>query len=188
MGWQAVGLALCVAASVGLATGAASQPAGSPGAAGLSPEAAAALSTVERVCLPLIRGQTLKAVAATAGLKRDHDDWILPIAGRKRVVIDPPGDSNKTVCSAKLTYGVDGGAPIVDVMNRWAQAQTPPLQKVKDGEDSKGPLRLRKTTSWFGMVSGGSLGLVLSEEKDLQGRPAAGDYDEATLLVSLTPG
>ncbi|MEO6341091.1 MAG: hypothetical protein ABIO39_13700 [Caulobacteraceae bacterium] len=170
---------------MGLATGAVSQ---TTEADGLSPESAAALSTVERVCLPLLRGQTLKAVAAIAGLKQDHGEWTLPIAGRKRVVIDPPGGPNKTVCSAKLTYSLDGGPQIVDVLSRWAQAQAPALQMVKDHEDSKGPLRLRKTTSWFGMASGGSLGLVLSEEKDLQGRPAAGDYDEATLLVSLTPG
>ena len=181
---RAFGWGLCVAASFGLTTGALGQ---AKGAENLSPEAAGALSTVERVCLPLIHGQSLKTVASAAGLKHDHDQWTLPIAAGEQVVIDPPAGTNKTVCSAQLTYKIDGGASIVDVLNRLAQAQTPALKMVKNREDSKGPLRLRKTTSWFGTTNGGSLGLVLSEEKDLQGRPAGGDHDEATLLVSLTP-
>jgi hypothetical protein len=154
---------------------------------GASPAAAAALTTLEKVCLPLLRGEKLKDVSAATGIKERRGEWSLPIADGQTVVITPPSGANNTVCSAKLSYAVGAGQPITQALDHWASASAPPLQKVKDGEETKGPLRLRKTTSWFGPGrNGATIGVVLSEEKDLQGRPAGGDVDEATLLVSRT--
>ena len=58
---------------------------------------------------------------------------------------------------------------------------------MKNADESRGPSRLRRTSSWFGPSGKEWVGVVLSEEKTLDGRPVGGDEDQATLLVSATP-
>jgi len=146
------------------------------------PVAAAVVKTVDQICMPLLDGAELKSVAKSTGLDEDDGEWRLEVDGDRGVVVDPPSGSNKTVCQATITYAVDNGAPIVAALDGWASAHT--LTKDKDRQPSEGPLRMRKTTSWFGPVGSGALAVVLSEEKQLDGKPVEGDLDQATLLVS----
>jgi hypothetical protein len=150
-------------------------------------DATAALSTVKDICLPLLKGASVAAVAKTTGLKGGRDDWFLPVSGKRRIEISPPGGANPHVCEATIIHDPTAGDAIVSALGAWAAMQAPALQQLKQQEKVTGALYQLTTSSWEGRTADGNLAVVYSENKTLQGKPVAGGLDQATLSVSLTP-
>ncbi len=147
--------------------------------------ATAVVTTVERICLPLIEGQPIKTVAAATGLKQARGEWVLQLEGKQRVTVAPPGGANPTVCSAVIIHAPGDQEPIVKALDAWAMGKTPAYSRDKVREDIKGAVALRKTSSWYAATPAGNTNIVFSEEKTLQGGPVAGPLDQATLMVNV---
>jgi len=156
-----------------------------PAPDGKSPDAV--MTTVKDVCLPLLKGTPIAAVAKTTGLKNGRDGWVLPIAGKRHIEIDPPDGPNPHVCSATVIHAPGEDDSILKALTGWVASQTPALQPIKSGEKATGALYQLTTSSWSGPTAGGVLGLSYSEDKTLDGKPVAGSLDQATLAISLTP-
>ncbi len=154
--------------------------------AGAPPSAPATVLVAGQVCLPLIEGAKLKPVAASVGMKQEKGEWILPIEGKRRIEVFPPDAGNPTTCSATITHGVGAQPAIRQALDLWAKSLTPPLTPVKIDVRTVGESYRRTTSTWEGPLAKGSVGVVLSEEKTLQGAPADGDLDRTTLFVGLT--
>jgi hypothetical protein len=102
--------------------------------------AAAALTVVKDVCLPLLAGAKIDDVAKTAGLKHGRDGWVLPIAGKRHIEIDPPGGANPHICSATIIHDPNAGGAILDAIAAWSMSQTPALKPLKAQEKVTGAL------------------------------------------------
>jgi hypothetical protein len=149
--------------------------------------AAAVMAVVTDVCLPLLRGAKVETVAKAAGLKNSRDGWMLPISGKQRIEIDPPGGANPHVCAATIIHDPSSGPAIVSALGDWSQMQAPALPPLKTQEKATGALYQLTTSSWEGMAAGGDLAVVYTEDKTLDGKPVAGALDQAALTVALTP-
>jgi hypothetical protein len=157
-------------------------------ASGPEDQDAAAVMTVARdICLPLLRGGKIEAVAKATGLKNGRDSWVLPISGRRRIEVDPPGGANPTVCTATIIHDPGSGPSILAALTAWSAMQTPPLSALKTEEKAKGSLYQLTTSVWEGQIAGGDLAVAYAEDKTLDGKPVAGTFDQATLSVGLTP-
>lgn len=149
--------------------------------------AAAALAVVRDICLPVLKGAKIEAVAKSTGLRNGRDGWVLPIAGKRHIEISPPGGSNPHVCAATVFHDPAAGPSILAALRQWAGARSPPLQPTKTELAATGPLYRLTTSSWEGATDGGNLALVYSEDKTPDGKPVAGKLDQATLTLALTP-
>jgi hypothetical protein len=171
------------AAALALATAAFAQTAPPAGPSAPSGQAASVISLVEKACIPLVKGQDPKAVAAANGLKRSHDQLVLQLQGVQRILIDPPTQANPTVCTLTINHDVDQAQPIVDALSAWASSQTPRLTPLGVAfENSPG------VKGWSWSADEGQLheGLVLSVQKTPDGKPVGRGYDVSTLLFSLS--
>lgn len=149
-----------------------------------TPEAIGVQVALERVCLPLLKGQALERVAGSSGLKSDDQGWYLVLPRAERLSLLPPGGANPTVCSFTVTFPVDHPQPILTLLNVWAEDHG--LTARRKGQPSTGPAEQRWTWSWEGNGPSGSTAIVFDTEKTLQGRPVSGELDRATVLVSQT--
>jgi hypothetical protein len=156
-------------------------------AASTDSTAAAVVTTVERICLPLIGGQGIQTVASTTGLNRRDGDWIVRISDRSQIRISPPGRANPTICTGEVVYPQGGEGPILEALDAWAAARSPAMTKSKSrAETRSGDLQYR-ASAWFGPSPTGTTAVVFTEQKELDGRPLEGDRDRAMLVVSVTP-
>ncbi|HEY2483308.1 MAG TPA: hypothetical protein VGI30_14095 [Caulobacteraceae bacterium] len=176
-------LVLLMAAAPAAAMAQSAQPA----PATQTPEEVAIISALQRVCFPLSRGAKVDTVAAASGLRQENGQWVLPIRGPEQIVVTPPDFSNPTVCTATITYDPAQDNQLVGVIDSWAKTQTPPLKAVKVKAPESGPVMQRLTSSWQALGPKETDGVVLSQEKTLQGQPVDGKLDQAELLVSVTP-
>ena len=160
---------------------------GSPPASVATPSATAAVSMLQNACLPLVNGGDLKKVARTAGLKLRNGQWMLPVSGKRQLDLQPPDDVNPHVCTVVIIHRIGGDAAILQAINTWAAAQTPPLQPIKVLQKSVGVTYQRTTSTWASQSAKGAEGLVLASEKTLDGKPVAGDDDQSELILSFTP-
>jgi hypothetical protein len=170
------------------ATAITSSPPPSPARQAPSPIAArAAVEVLQKVCLPLLDGQSIKAVAASAGLKANGGHWMLPMPGRTRVELDPPDFANPHVCQATLIHRTGVQDAIRAAVNDWARAQAPALSPEKVRQQVKSLDYQIVTSTWRGPAAKGVIGVALSEEKTPDGRPLEGNLDRSELYASLTP-
>jgi|WetSurMetagenome_2_1015567.scaffolds.fasta_scaffold105784_2 hypothetical protein len=151
-----------------------------------APAATAALTTLQQVCLPLLQGQTIKAVSSSTGLKKKDGQWVLPVAGDQDVALNPPDLANPHVCSAVIPHRPGSGDAIFASLDGWAKAQAPPLSPDKVRVQSAEGDEQVTTSSWTGQTPKGAEALVLADTRSVSGQ-AAGALDKATLLVSLAP-
>jgi hypothetical protein len=79
------------------------------------------------------------------------------------------------------------GAPIFEALSQWATSRSPPLQATKTQQAATGPLYRLTTSSWEGKTPDGDLAVLYAEDKTPDGKPVAGNLDQATLSVALTP-
>lgn len=152
-----------------------------------SPAASAAVTILEKVCLPLLRGSKVSKVASSAGLHDENGQWILPINGKQRALLQTPDAANPHVCQARITYRVGAQPSIRNALDGWAKSQKPPFTPGDVLKPSIGPRFKRLASSWAGRTAAGSVDIVLSDLKTLQGKPADGDLDRSVLIVGLTP-
>ena len=96
-------------------------------------DGAVVLNLIEKVCVPLVRGGDLAALAktnATLGLKLNRRDgtYTMPLGGDKNytITLSPPG-VNKDVCRAEVHYALNSEKPIVSAVNIWSFLHQPEL-------------------------------------------------------------
>jgi hypothetical protein len=142
---------------------------------------------MRQVCLPLVQGGRLKAIASAAGLRNEHGHWIHPIDRRQHIELATPDPTNPRLCSATIIHEVGAQSTIRQALDNWARSQTPPLQAIKSEVQAPGPLYLRTTSTWSGSGPNGVIGVVFAGEKTLKGKPVDGDLDQSELLESVTP-
>ena len=150
-----------------------------------TPAAIALQTAIERVCLPVLGGRPMKAVAGPAGVTQNDSGWWLPAGGKQGVSILPPDSVNPTVCSLSVAYQAGQGAPLYALLQRWSA--DPGLKPVEVQAESQGPDFAHVTSSWEGQTPSGYTAIVLNVEKPLNGAPAAGGEGQAAVLVSVTP-
>jgi hypothetical protein len=92
----------------------------SPAPAAQTPEVAAALTALEKICLPLASGTDLKTVVPSAGLRLENGDWILPISGPEQVDVIPPDAVNPHVCIATIRFRGDQAGAMRSAIGAWA--------------------------------------------------------------------
>lgn len=147
--------------------------------------AAAVVTAVEKICLPLVSGQGLQTIAASTGLEQRDGGWVERVEGKKQIRISPPGRANPNICTGEVLYDRDGQAPILAALDAWAQSKN--LTKGKAREESKGSDLQYRASSWFGPApNGGTAAVVFTEQRELDGRSLAGDLDQAMLVVSVS--
>ena len=182
---------ICAAIGVAATTQALGRTPASAGprdaAAGAGRAAGAAVMVMRQVCLPLLQGARLDAIAPPVGFRLVHGDWVYPIDRNQRIELIPPDPTNPHLCSATIVHDVGAQPAIRQALDNWARSQTPPLKGVKDQVQARGPLYLRTTSTWSGAVKDGDVGVVFAGEKTLQGKPVNGDLDQSELLASLAP-
>lgn len=152
-----------------------------------SPEVAAALTALEKVCMPLASGSNLKSVAPASGLRQQNGDWVLPINGPEVVDVTPPDTANPHVCFATIRYRGDQGGAIQQAIGAWAVAQTPPMTPGETNMVEKGPQMQRTLSSWEGSSPKAADTVIFAVEKTLDGKPVDGVLNEAQLTVSVSP-
>lgn len=152
-----------------------------------TPEVAAALAALEKVCLPLASGSDLKTVARSAGLRQQDGGWVLPISGPEEVDIAPPDTANPHVCIATLRFRGDQAAAMRTAIGAWAARQSPPLTPDQVAAAEKGPQELRTISSWEASTPKAADAVLFTKEKTLDGKPIDGALNEAQLIVSVTP-
>jgi len=183
---NAMKICLTITAAAALACVGASATNAQPASDGKG--AAAALVVVRDICLPILKGAKIDTVAKTAGLKNRRDGWVLPIAGKRHIELSPPGGSNPHVCEATVIHDPDAGAAILSALRGWASSHSPPLQATKIEQVASGAIYRLTTSTWEGKTADGNLAVVYAEDKTPDGKPVAGNLDQATLTVALTPG
>lgn len=187
-------LTVCAAIGVAAAAPTFGEPAG-PGPLdaaaradlGAEGAAGAAVMVMRQVCLPLLQGARLNAIAPSVGFRQVHGDWVYPIGRNQRIELAAPDPTNPLLCSATIIHDVGAQPAIRQALDNWARSQTPPMKMVKDQVQARGPLYLRTTSTWSGADKGGDIGVVFAGEKTLQGKPVDGALDQSELLASLAP-
>lgn len=174
------GVALAVALTTSLVATAPVNAADSPGAT--------IVAAVEKVCLPLIGGQSLQTVAAaaTAGAVRDNV-WTASLPNRGEIRIRAPGAANPRVCSASISFSPGGHTAFIAALDAWAAAHAPPLRQLRRRDPSRTADLQYWISSWTGAGGGRTTNLVFTEQAELDGRPTDGALMEAVLLVNVTP-
>jgi len=163
----------------------AAAPAPAPPAAPQSAIAPYVVSTLDKVCTPLIQKQDPKALARANGLKRRRDVLVLEAGGVNRITISGPTVANPTVCTLTLNYDVDTTDGIVAALNAWAAAQDPPLPAADVGYQAAPGM---KSWSWSGGTTALRQAVVLNAQKAADGRPVGKGYDVATVLFNRAGG
>lgn len=152
-----------------------------PAVSNADAEVAAVVATISRVCLPLARGGRIDAIRHATDLRQENGQWVMPVAGKAMIEVDPPDAANPTVCTADVKFDRDRADAILAGIGAWAGAQTPPLAsvKVKAVENAAG--EARTVSSWVGRSQAETDALIYSR------KPDAGNLGEAVLFLSVTP-
>ena len=152
-------------------------------------DGATAISVLEKVCVPAVRGQKLDDVAKAYGFKMNKRDqtWTRPLSLDKaadknfQVIVYPIG-ANKGVCNAELRYAIGTDADIAKALNVWAFVHEPPLDPTANytqPQDPDGLKRVRR--SWENLTSNSSIGLNFSTVRKADDTPLNAKFDTATM-------
>ncbi|HLY78815.1 MAG TPA: hypothetical protein VKQ70_05545 [Caulobacteraceae bacterium] len=149
------------------------------------PAATDMVATLQKVCLPVLRGGGLKASASAAGYKQKDGQWVLTIDGDRRIELLPPDEANPHVCGATIYARPTSTTALQQALGRWASAQTPPLAPVKVDASVAGAAPPWIDSSWSAQTPAGALGVALGQEQAMPANPKP--VLESDLQVSLTP-
>jgi hypothetical protein len=153
-----------------------------------SGEAAQVISILDQFCVPTIHGTAAEKLAPSLSLRRNRDgDWVLPIAGSKRITVTAPNISNPTVCTLTVLYDVGGDGPIYDALNNWALAHPNPYVPARAHETSQVGDETHVTSTWSAVEADGAEGLVFIQARTANGKPLTIRADQATVLFSIRP-
>lgn len=143
------------------------EPAPPPPTLPTTGDAAEAISALEKVCVPAVRGQKMDIVAKAAGFKlnRREETWSKQLGATSkdyRLIIYPQY-SNKTVCTFELRYAAGQDVEMAKAFNVWAFIHEPPLDPTANytqPQDPDGLKRVRR--SWEYLTATDSIGLNFS--------------------------
>lgn len=161
--------------------------------ASVPPAAADAVATVQKACLPMLRGRPVKPSAQAAGFKMENGAWVMPIAGKDEIDLAPPDAANPHVCTVTITAQPGDAAAMQSALGAWAAAQQPPL--TASGVDQPAPGTPGWVIStWTARTAAGAESVVLTQPQAPAPAAAATATDQpaaapaqSTLLVSLSP-
>jgi len=152
-------------------------------------DGATAISILEKVCVPAVRGQKLDDVAKANGFKMNKRDqtWTRPLSADKaadknfQVIVYPTG-SNKGVCTAELRYAMGSDTEIAKALNVWAFVHQPPLDPTANytqPQDPDGLKRVRR--SWEYLEQNKSIGLNFSTVRKPDDSQVNAKFDMGTM-------
>lgn len=153
--------------------------------AAVAPAASEAVATLQKACLPILRGGPVKPAAQAAGFKLENGGWVLPVGAKQEIDLSPPDHMNPHVCTLSITAAPADGAAMRSALGTWASAQSPPLQAVAVDQSVPGAQQSWVTSTWSAQTPRGAESVVLTQPAG----PAAGQNvaQPSTLLVSITP-
>ncbi|HET6970028.1 MAG TPA: hypothetical protein VFH92_02785, partial [Phenylobacterium sp.] len=149
-------------------------------------DGADAISILEKVCAPSVKGGKFEDLAKSAGFKLNRRDqtWTRQLGTTSRdyqVILYAPG-SNKNVCNAELHYAPGGDAEILKALNVWAFVHQPPLDPTANytqPQDPDGLKRVRR--SWEYLTQNSSIGLNFSTVRKPDNSQVNAKYDMGTM-------
>ncbi len=145
-----------------------------------------AIQVIERICVPVVRGQALDPLAKSNGFKLNRRDqsWSRQFNADNKasqVIIFPTG-SNKTVCNVELRYAMGADTEIAKSLNVWSFVHQPPLDPTANytqPQDPDGLKRVRR--SWEYLEQNKSIGLNFSTVRKPDDSPMSAKYDVGTM-------
>lgn len=145
-----------------------------------------AIQIIEKICVPVVRGQELDVIAKANGFKmnRREQTWTRQFNADNKAsqVIVYPSGSNKTVCDVELRYAMGAAEDIAKALNVWSFVQQPPLDPTANytqPQDPDGRKRVRR--SWEYLEQNRSVGLNFSTVRNPDDSPLSSKYDTGTL-------
>jgi len=148
-------------------------------------DGATAISILEKVCVPTVKGSKFEDIAKSNGAKLNRRDqtWTMAFGADKTytAVLYPPG-SNKGVCTVELHYAPGSDVEIGKALNVWAFVHQPPLDPTANytqPQDPDGLKRVRR--SWEYLTSTNSVGLNFSTVRKPDGSQVNAKYDMGTM-------
>jgi hypothetical protein len=153
------------------------------------PTAIAAVSILEKVCIPAVAGGNWDALSKAAGLKRARDAWVLK-GPTYQFTVNPPG-SNPHSCIVDITHPVDPDAPakpVVVALHNWA-AVTRGWSLYRNDKGVVGAAQIT-TRSWENSADGKNEALVITTFRKADGSPAKPTAETSQMIYSVnkTPG
>lgn len=149
-------------------------------------DAAEAISALEKVCVPAVRGQKMEVVAKAAGFKlnKREETWSkqLGATNKEYRVIIYPQYSNKTVCTFELRYAPGQDVEMAKAFNIWSFIHEPPLDPTANytqPQDPDGKKRVRR--SWEYLAQNQSIGLNFSTVRNPDDSQISPKYDMGTM-------
>jgi hypothetical protein len=145
-----------------------------------------AIQIIERICVPVVRGQALESIAKANGFRMNRRDqsWSRQFNADNKasqVIVFPTG-SNKTVCNVELRYAMGSDTEIAKALNVWAFVHQPPLDPTANytqPQDPDGLKRVRR--SWEYLEQNKSIGLNFSTVRRPDDSPLSNKYDTGTM-------
>lgn len=150
-----------------------------------SPAAIDVVTTLQKACLPILRGERVEAAARSAGFRLQDGGWVRPIAGKEEINLDPPDTANPHVCTLTITTGPSDVAAMRGQVASWAAAQSPPLASV-GVQSAPGAAQGWVTSTWTAQTPSGAESVVLTQPQAPTEQSSA-QTQQSTLLVSLSP-
>lgn len=148
-------------------------------------DGATAISILEKICVPMVKGGNFEAIAKAAGAKLNKRDqvWVMPFGADKNytATLFPPG-SNKGVCMVELHYAPGADVEVAKALNVWAFVHQPPLDPTANytqPQDPDGLKRVRR--SWEYLTSNSSIGLNFSTVRKPDDTQVNAKYDMGTM-------
>jgi hypothetical protein len=145
-----------------------------------------AIQVIEKVCVPVVRGQPVDQLAKANGFKLNRRDqtWAKAFGaeGKAYQVIVYPTGSNKSVCIVDLRFPMGQDAEIAKALNVWSFVHQPPLDPTANytqPQDPDGLKRVRR--SWEYLTSNSSIGLNFSTVRKPDDTQVNKAYDLATM-------
>jgi hypothetical protein len=163
------------------------EPAAPPPTLPTSGPGAEAISILEKICVPAVRGQEIDDVAKANGFKKNRRDltWSRRLGDGKdkyhEAVVYPQG-SNKTVCIVDFHYPMGEDQEITKALNVWAFLHQPPLDPTANYTqpvDPDGLHRVRR--SWEYLTQNQSIGLNFSVVRKPDNSQVDKHYDLGTM-------
>ncbi|MBX3485209.1 hypothetical protein [Phenylobacterium sp.] len=145
-----------------------------------------AIQIIEKVCVPVVRGESLDSVAKANGFKMNRRDqtWSRQFNADNKasqVIVFPTG-SNRTVCNVELRYAMGADVDIAKSLNVWSFVHQPPLDPTANytqPQDPDGLKRVRR--SWEYLEQGRSVGLNFSTVRKPDDSALSPKYDTGTM-------
>lgn len=134
--------------------------------AAITGDGAQIIQTLDKVCIPLVRGGNFEQIMKANGYKLNRRDqtWSVQLGTTSKdysITMSAPG-ANKDVCRGEVHYALNQDKPIVEAVNIWAFLHQPELEATANyvAVDADGIKRVRK--SWEALTPSSSTAVNFS--------------------------